>query len=545
MAQKGRVSSTDRRNLLDAFALMGRGQFHRARASFEKQIRSQKSSDPATLLGLAAASILDGDPGSAVANTRLAWAAVSDDLFELVTVAAYYTRSGRHDEALFALMRARAMASDNGDDAALIQVCRFLRVLGESREALKAAREAVEITPDNPNSHSALGDTLYDMCNYPDALASYQTALDLDSQHRAAHIGAGKCFGEMEKWDEALSCFEKACSIDKRSPAVNTGLAVALFRLGRREESAKAAKRAFSRVGNDPSCAHDLSQLYLNDLDMPAKAVPLLTIDLVNNPHSPEHLNQLVTAITRSDDGLENTRALAALAHVNMELAMAVTDAAHLASSDSHRAAQQSARLVGIAQAAPDGPVYQLKIALERASPPIWRRVVVPGDLSLCFLHSVIQSVMEWDGDHMHVFRISGLDVGDLEYAEGEWDLIDEFDVTVADAAMASKGKFRYIYDFGDNWMHYITVEKTFPRQDGVTYPVCTGGRRACPLDDCGGIHGYYSFLEALADPDSEEHDRAVEWFGKDFDPEAFDVDAADAALDWIRKAPCRIPQDT
>ncbi|MBP7891903.1 MAG: tetratricopeptide repeat protein [Firmicutes bacterium] len=537
MAQKGRVSSTDRRNLLDSFALMGRGQFHRARASFEKQLRSQKSSDPATLLGLAAAYILDGDPSSAAAKTRLAWAAVSDDLFELVTIAAYYTRSGRQDEALFPLMRARAIASDNDDDAALIQVCSCLRILGESREALKVAREAVEIADDNPNSHSVLGDILYDMCNYQDALASYQTALDLDSRHIAAQVGAGKCFGEMGKWDEALSFFEKACSIDKRSPAANTGLAIASFRVGRKEESAKAAKRAFSHVGDDPSCAHDLGQLYLNDLDMPAKAVPLLTIDLVNNPHSPEHLNQLVTAMTRSDDGVENARALAALAHVNAELAMAVTDAVRLAASDLRRAAQQSARLVGIAQAAPDGPVYQLRIALERARPPIWRRVVVPGDLPLYFLHKVIQSVMKWDGDHMHVFRISGLDVGDLEYAEGEWDLIDELDVTVADAAMASRGKFRYVYDFGDNWMHHITVEKTFPRQDGVTYPVCTGGRRASPPDDCGGIYGYYSFLEALADPNSEAHDHAVEWFGKDFDPEAFDVDATDATLDWIRKA--------
>jgi tetratricopeptide (TPR) repeat protein len=123
--------------LLDAFALIGRGQFHRSRASFEKRLRSQKSSDPATLLGLAAACILDGDPSSATAKTRLAWAAVSDDLFELVTVAAYYAHSGRHDEALFALMRARAMASDHGDDAALIHVCRFLQVLGESREAIK------------------------------------------------------------------------------------------------------------------------------------------------------------------------------------------------------------------------------------------------------------------------------------------------------------------------------------------------------------------------------------------------------------------------
>ena len=537
MAQKGRVSSTDRRNLLDSFALMGRGQFHRARASFEKQLRSQKSSDPATLLGLAAAYILDGDPSSAAAKTRLAWAAVSDDLFELVTIAAYYTRSGRQDEALFPLMRARAIASDNDDDAALIQVCSCLRILGESREALKVAREAVEIADDNPNSHSVLGDILYDMCNYQDALASYQTALDLDPRHSAAHVGAGKCFGEMGRWDEALSFFEKACAIDKRSPAANTGLAIASFRVGRKEESAKAAKRAFSRVGDDPSCAHDLGQLYLNDLDMPAKAVPLLTIDLVNNPQSPEHLNQLVTAMTRSDDGMANARALTALAHANVELAMAVTDAVRLAASDLRRAAQQSARLVGIAQAAPDGPVYQLRIALERARPPIWRRVVVPGDLPLYFLHKVIQSVMKWDGDHMHVFRISGLDVGDLEYAEGEWDLIDELDVTVADAAMASRGKFRYVYDFGDNWMHHITVEKTFPRQDGVTYPVCTGGRRASPPDDCGGIYGYYSFLEALADPNSEAHDHAVEWFGKDFDPEAFDVDATDATLDWIRKA--------
>lgn len=39
-----------------------------------------------------------------------------------------------------------------------------------------------------------------------------------------------------------------------------------------------------------------------------------------------------------------------------------------------------------------------------------------------------------------------------------------------------------------------------------------------------GGIFNYAEFLEAIADPEHEEHDSCLTWIGGEFDPEAFDL---------------------
>src|SRR5207253_1097964 len=41
--------------------------------------------------------------------------------------------------------------------------------------------------------------------------------------------------------------------------------------------------------------------------------------------------------------------------------------------------------------------------------------------------------------------------------------------------------KFRYVYDFGDNWLHFVQVEKVLNAEPKVKYPRCIDGRRACP----------------------------------------------------------------
>jgi hypothetical protein len=74
----------------------------------------------------------------------------------------------------------------------------------------------------------------------------------------------------------------------------------------------------------------------------------------------------------------------------------------------------------------------------------------------------------------------------------------------------------------------------------GKLYPVCVEGARACPPEDVGGVWGYEEFLEAIADPEHEDHDELQEWAGGSFDPEAFDPAAATGAMhrglpDWRR----------
>nr|WP_276318630.1 hypothetical protein [Marinitoga lauensis] len=54
-------------------------------------------------------------------------------------------------------------------------------------------------------------------------------------------------------------------------------------------------------------------------------------------------------------------------------------------------------------------------------------------------------------------------------------------------------------------------------------------GKRAGPLEDCGGVWGYYSVLEALNDPANADED-FLEWIG-DYDPEYFDIEELNEEL--------------
>ncbi len=176
--------------------------------------------------------------------------------------------------------------------------------------------------------------------------------------------------------------------------------------------------------------------------------------------------------------------------------------------------------------------IYQLKITLRDSKPPIWRRIQVPGDITLAELHLVFQRVMGWENDHLHAFAIGGIQYSEPEPApyENDGEIQDENSVTL-NQVVSGKAKFSYEYDFGDSWEHQIILEKVLPPETGVQYPVCLTGKRACPPEDCGGIWGYAELLEAISDPNHPEHDERLEWLGDEFDPGAFDLEAINQDL--------------
>jgi hypothetical protein len=180
--------------------------------------------------------------------------------------------------------------------------------------------------------------------------------------------------------------------------------------------------------------------------------------------------------------------------------------------------------------------VYQLKLLLEGALPPIWRRVLVSSDIKLGALHPILQEVMGWTDSHLHMFEVGNAQYSDPDFEWEDDNMKDAWKVRLRDVAVRAGDSFVYVYDMGDGWRHEVIVEEMTPFVAGfLGFPVCLKGARACPPEDCGGIGGYENFLGAIHDPQHEEHEDMLSWIGGSFDPEAFDLQAVNKALKKLR----------
>lgn len=171
--------------------------------------------------------------------------------------------------------------------------------------------------------------------------------------------------------------------------------------------------------------------------------------------------------------------------------------------------------------------IYRLKITLLGSKPPIWRRVEVPSHISLEKLHHIIQIVMGWDESHLWEIKIGKFTYSEPSFyddPDDNFERHDAFMIPLCEAFKREKDKLLYNYDFGDYWEHKIVLEKKCSPEIDVKYPCCVDGELACPPEDCGGIRGFYDMLEALNNPDNEEHESYKEWVGEDYDPELFDI---------------------
>jgi hypothetical protein len=183
--------------------------------------------------------------------------------------------------------------------------------------------------------------------------------------------------------------------------------------------------------------------------------------------------------------------------------------------------------------------VHQLKITLQGAKPPLWRRIQVPSDVSLGCVHEVIQEAFGWEGFHLHRFEDSrGREWGDPSRDDGYFGggYSDEEDAVLGKVARAEGTVLTYVYDFGDDWYHRIEVEKVLPADPAVSYPVCTGGRRAAPpAEDIGGVWGLHHIVFLVTHPEEEVPEHLEDLVGHlreaGWDPAAFDQAELNEAL--------------
>lgn len=186
--------------------------------------------------------------------------------------------------------------------------------------------------------------------------------------------------------------------------------------------------------------------------------------------------------------------------------------------------------------------VYQFKVALKGVEPPIWRRIQVPETYTFWDLHVAIQDSMGWRDSHLHEFRIRNPLTGLMEAVgipgeefEGDAEVHAGWERQISDYFRGAGDTAEYVYDLGDNWQHMLEFEEILPPESGVEYPLCIGGERACPPEDCGGVEGFHEFLEAALVLGHERRRETLAWPGGEFDVRKFDPEEVVFDDPWER----------
>jgi len=179
--------------------------------------------------------------------------------------------------------------------------------------------------------------------------------------------------------------------------------------------------------------------------------------------------------------------------------------------------------------------VYQIHILLKDSKPRIWRRILINSTSLLPDLHLAIQASMGWLNYHLHQFIKDDINYSprtpdDIDYWDDSY-MIDYKNTIISDLLTKEKDKIMYEYDFGDDWEHYITLEKIHEMDGKLPFPICIKGKMNCPPEDSHGIWGYMDMLEIIKNPKHKDYKEFSECFNEDFNPEIFDIKEANTQL--------------
>ena len=166
--------------------------------------------------------------------------------------------------------------------------------------------------------------------------------------------------------------------------------------------------------------------------------------------------------------------------------------------------------------------LFTLRVDLEHAVPPIWRRLELRSDLTLEEVHGILQTAFGWFDAHLwrfagggHPFDLdSQLFLCPFDVEEGEDEGLPASQVRLDEVLRTSGDRLAYVYDYGDDWQLRLQMESVRPAGDGSSPARALSGRRAAPPEGCGGLTRAEELAEVLPDPahfDLAELQRSLE----------------------------------
>jgi hypothetical protein len=182
---------------------------------------------------------------------------------------------------------------------------------------------------------------------------------------------------------------------------------------------------------------------------------------------------------------------------------------------------------------------FQFKIQINNiTNPPVWRRITIPSRFTFLEFHYAIQVAFGWTNAHLFQFSPKGYgswpcikeifeDDDDLSFGD-RGETLDAEKTKLSEIFFTEGQKYIYIYDFGDDWKHTVTLEKIVSEK--TLYPYCLGGKGQCPPEDCGGPWAYNEEIKyILMDKKHPQHKEYKEWCfyegQKKWDPEEFNLE--------------------
>jgi len=156
----------------------------------------------------------------------------------------------------------------------------------------------------------------------------------------------------------------------------------------------------------------------------------------------------------------------------------------------------------------------RLRIDIADSHPPIWRRLLLPSNMTLDTLHDVLQTAFGWTDSHLHRFALPGDPFGhEMQGILTPFD-VEEGDVGVLESELRldellaqADDSLLYTYDFGDEWEHTITCEEVLPLAAADATVQCIDGGRRGPAEDVGGIHSWEQLLAVAAGAAKPEYE--------------------------------------
>lgn len=199
-----------------------------------------------------------------------------------------------------------------------------------------------------------------------------------------------------------------------------------------------------------------------------------------------------------------------------------------------------------------------LKVELELGEYQAWRKVIVPLNYTFRELHNILQKLYNWQDYHLHDFFVYSEEKDktknwnhaeyhkdgykailslamnqenfeynrdQLNFAAEDFEQAIENEVKLKDVLPA---RIKYIYDYGDNWHHYLETVEIIDDYNKNT-PSFLEGEGTAPPEDVGGVGGFSEFMRIISNPDDEEYESMVEWAEsqrfKEYNPEIIKTD--------------------